>query len=278
LNARFTLIIFLVFGALAAFAWTLRDRDAVQVGPNAPTPTPGPMWDFDADAVQSLEVAGPGGSVMLARVGDGWEVDGEAASDEVDGVVKNVAEPTLLRVLPEDRDPNDYGFATPAMTLTFRITDDAEVRLFRGDQVPMASDYYVRLESGGPIRIVSGFDIDRLEEWTTDPPLAPTPTPEAEAEDASTVDDEDDTDAGDGADDGEEVGDGADGGEGEGDDTGTDEDADDATSTAETGEGSGETTSTPTSTPTATATSESETELEPQPTSIPTESADGTDG
>jgi len=178
MNARTTLVVFLAFAALAVFAWTIRDEPARQVGPNAPTATPGPIWEVAEDGVTALAVVGPSGAYTLTRAGDGWQVDGRAAADDVGTTVQGAAAPTVVRVLGEDRDPDDYGFASPALTLTFTISDVQRVLLV-GDQPPTTSDYYVRPAEGGPMRIVSGFEIGRLIEWLTAPPLAPTATPEA---------------------------------------------------------------------------------------------------
>ncbi len=223
MNMRNTLILFLVFVSLAVFAWTLRDREGKQFGNTAPEPTPGPMWDFKTDDVNEVVVTRGADEYTLSRDGDAWLVDGEATSDEVAGLIGRIAEPTILRVLPEDRDPDVYGFDTPALTITLRAAD-AETVIYRGDQVPTSSDYYVRLAAGGPIRILSGIDIDRLEEWLDEPPLAPTPTVESEEADEDT-----DGDADEGVEEGtdEAVDEGADEG-------GEDEDAD-ATATAEAG-------------------------------------------
>jgi len=180
MNARTTLLVFLAFAALAIFAWTVRDEAPRQVGPNAPTATPGPIWEVGDDGVTALSVISTTGSYTLTRIGDGWEVDGQPAASDVGATVQAAASPTVQRVLGEDRDPNDYGFASPALTLTFTISDVQRILLV-GDKVPTSSDYYVRPAEGGPMRIVSGFDIDRLKEWLTAPPLAPTATPEASA-------------------------------------------------------------------------------------------------
>jgi len=180
MNARTTLAVFLAFAALAVFAWTLRDQAPRQVGPNAPTATPGPIWEVADEGVTALTVVSTTGTYTLTRMGDGWQVDGQPAASDVGTTVQAVAKPSVLRVLGEDRDPNDYGFAAPALTLTFTISDVQRVLLV-GDQPPTTSDYYVRPAEGGPIRIVSGFDIGRLKEWLTARPYAPTATPEPTA-------------------------------------------------------------------------------------------------
>lgn len=180
MNARLTLGVFLAFAALAVFAWTLRDDEPRQVGPNAPTATPGPIWEVADDGVDAVSVVGATGAYTLTRAGDGWLVDGQPASTEVGAAVQGAAKPSVLRVLGEERDPDQYGFASPTLTLTFTISDTQRTLLV-GDQPPTSSDYYVRTADGGPMRIVSGFDIDRLKDWLLAPPLAPTATPEATA-------------------------------------------------------------------------------------------------
>lgn len=180
MNARLTLGVFLAFAALAVFAWTLRDEAPRQVGPNAPTATPGAIWEVADDGVTAVAVVGATGAYTLTRAGDGWLVDGQPAADEVEGAVQGAAKPSVLRVLGEERDPDQYGFASPTLTLTFTISDTERVLLV-GDQPPTSSDYYVRTADGGPMRIVSGYDIDRLKDWLLTPPLAPTATPEATA-------------------------------------------------------------------------------------------------
>ena len=177
MNLRNTLILFLAFVALAVFAWTLREREGKQFGNSGPEPTPAPMWDFEAADVTEVVVSRGSDEYTLSREGDAWLVDGEATNDEVSGLVDRIAEPTILRVLPEDRDPDVYGFDTPALTITLS-TADGDTILHRGDKVPTSSDYYIRSADGGAIRIFSGFDIDSMEEWLDEPPLVPTATPE----------------------------------------------------------------------------------------------------
>ena len=266
MNMRNTLILFLVFVALAVFAWTLRDRESKQFGNTAPEPTPGPMWEFAADEVSEVVVSRGSDEYTLSRDGGGWLVDGEPTNDEVDSLVGRIAEPTILRVLPEDRDPDTYGFDTPALTITFRVSD-TETVLLRGDQVPTSNDYYVRLADGGPIRIWSGFDIDRLEEWLDEPPLPPTATPEMDEGAEGDADlDGDDADEGegeagadDGSEDADEEDDGAAGDEAEDGEEG-DEDEEGESGTETPIASTTSTTSTPTSaaTPSTTPTATSE--------------------
>lgn len=176
MNRRLTLILFLIFAALAVLAWSLRDESARQVGPGAPTPTPGPMWDLAASAVDKVEVAGGSGSYVLSKVDGAWQVDNQAASDEVAGTVERVAGPTVIRALPDDRDPATYGFATPTLTVTFTVSGTARTLLVGDTLATSETDRYVKPADGTTIYAVSGFDFTKLSDWLTAPPLAPTAT------------------------------------------------------------------------------------------------------
>jgi hypothetical protein len=187
-NKRYTLVIFLVFVALVVLAVTLRDTEPKQVGSGAPTPTPQPLLEVDADDIEEVAVESEAGEYVLSRVAGGWEVDGEEATDEVDGLVSRLASPSVQRELPADRDPEVYGFATPTLTVTLRTAAGDAYVMQVGDEVPAGYDVYVRLvpgEGAGAqieetrIVIMGGGDFERLKDWIEDPPIEPTPTPEA---------------------------------------------------------------------------------------------------
>lgn len=180
MNPRVTIVLLLVFAGLAFFAWSLRDQEPRQYGEDAPDATAVPLWDATGEDLTEVLVEGPEGSLTLTRVGDGWEVDEKRAASDVDAVLGGVAELETRRELPAERDPADYGLATPAMTVTLK-TADAQLVLLVGDQAPASSDFYVRRTDGQDIRLVAGFDLERLQGWLTDPPYEPTATPEPTA-------------------------------------------------------------------------------------------------
>jgi hypothetical protein len=246
MKLRNTAIWLVLFAALGLFAWSLRDSEPRQVGPNAPTPTPNPVFEFDASAVTAVRVEGGGESYELTRDdADDWLVDGQAGSDSINSTVEGAANPSVLRVLPEDRDPEDYGFASPWLTVTFTVSD-TQRQLFVGDEVPTsAGDRYVREGTDGAMRTVSAFDLQRLHEWLTDPPLAPTPTPVAtetpeggDEADSETEDAAEEEDAAEGStDEGEaEEGDGLEGDTADGDETSGDEEGEDPEASEDAGE------------------------------------------
>jgi hypothetical protein len=149
------------------------------VGEGTATPTPSPLLELEATDVQEVAVVGASGSYTLTRVAGGWEVDGEETNDQVDGVVSRLASPSVLAEVPAGVDPEDYGFATPTLTVTLTTAAGEEHVLQVGDEVQISPDFYVRLEGEDRIVLLSSSDLNQLSNWVDEPPLAPTPTPEA---------------------------------------------------------------------------------------------------
>ncbi len=177
MNLRYTLILVLLAVALGIFAYTQRDTEPVDVGTGTATPTAGPLFDLKPEDVQEVAVVSATGSYTLTRVAGGWEVDGQPANDMVDGVVKTLAAPTIVRELPADRDPEDYGFATPSLTVTLKTAGGDSKVLQVGDDTPVDFNVYLREKDAARIVIVGRADITSLKDWVTTRPLAPTPTP-----------------------------------------------------------------------------------------------------
>jgi hypothetical protein len=146
-NSRYTLILLLIFIGLVAFAVTQRDAEPMQLGEGAPTPTPEDLLEINASDIEEVSVEGESGSYVLSRVSGGWEVDGDAAADEVDGLVTRLANPSVTRELPADRDPEIYGFAAPTLTVTLGTAVGDTYVILVGDEVPGGYDRYVGVTS-----------------------------------------------------------------------------------------------------------------------------------
>ena len=182
MNARFTLIVVLVaivVGALAFYAyWNKVTPVDLSKGPA--TPTPGPILTLAEPDVQEVAVSGPAGkSYVLKRAAGGWDVDGVRASEQVSSTVANVLKLTATQQLAADRKPEDYGFSTPALTVTLKTAAGGATTFKVGDDVVGESSYaYLRLDGEGkPILVVSNFDLKTLMDWLDNRPLAPTATP-----------------------------------------------------------------------------------------------------
>lgn len=177
MNARYTLILVLVAVALGIFAWTQRETAPVDLAQGSPTPTPAPLFELAPEDVQEVEVLGATGGYTLTRVAGGWEVDGEPADSQVDGLVTRLAQPTIVRELTGEPDPEIYGFGTPSLTVTLK-TAAGEARVIQvGADTPVDYNVYIRAQDGQRILIVGQSDITMLKDWLLSPPFAPTATP-----------------------------------------------------------------------------------------------------
>ncbi len=181
MNKRYTLIMLLVAVALGIFAWMQRDVEPRDFTDGGPTPTPAPLYEMAAEDLQELQVESPDGDYTAVRVAGGWEIDETALSDFAGTTIENLANPSVLRYLPEDRDPGEYGFDSPTMTVTLSTAAGDSQVITVGDENPVDPQYYIRLGEDPRIAIVSSADWSSLLDWVSDPPYAPTATPEASA-------------------------------------------------------------------------------------------------
>lgn len=198
MNRKFTLLIVAVAIVLVGVAISQQDTAPVDLAKGTATPTPGPIFSFGESELQEVMVEGPGGQTYtLARVAGGWEVDGAQASDVVSSTVGNLATLVATQTL-RDRNPSDYGFAAPALTVTLKTAAGAETTFQVGDEtlVETGSRYLRKVPDDGAILVVSSFHLQQLLDWLAAPPLAPTATPEATAtseEEAATSEEADGT-------------------------------------------------------------------------------------
>jgi hypothetical protein len=182
MNTKYTLGLLVAFVALAAAAYYAgRGREPVDLAAGTATPTPAPLFEFDPGDVEELVVDGDGGSITLTRAAGGWEVNGQAANDSVDGVVERLAKPVPIRTLPEDRDPDTYGFAAPTLTVTLKTQSGEEKVFVYGDEAPVDAHVYVQMGGSPAIHLFSSGDWNTLRDWLTNPPYRPTATPDAES-------------------------------------------------------------------------------------------------
>jgi hypothetical protein len=182
MNSRYTLIVAVAAIALIAVAMFayVRKVEPVDLSKGMPTPTPGPILTLAAPDVQELDVSGPASKkYVLKRVAGGWEVDGEKASDLVDSTVTNLVKLAAVQQLAADRKAADYGFNTPALTVTLKTAAGVATAFKMGDNVVGEPTYaYFRLDGEGkPILVVTNADLKTLTDWLDNKPLAPTPTP-----------------------------------------------------------------------------------------------------
>lgn len=179
MNWRSTLVLVAVFLGLLVFAYSQRNVTPIDIGKGPPTGTPEPLANLTLDVVEEVSVVGPSGSYTLTKVFGGWEVDGQKAKPEVKDTLEQFVKLQTQGTVPGEVKPEDYGFATPAMTVTIRTEEGAAKVLQVGDEVPGEAAYYVRLEGGKTIYLLSNYELNQLKDWLTEKPYQPTWTPTA---------------------------------------------------------------------------------------------------
>jgi hypothetical protein len=182
MNRRYTLIVLLIFVALAILAYLQRDAEPIDFTDGGPTPTAAPILEVEGADVQEVEVTDGFQSYTLVRVAGGWEIDEEPLNDLVDATIGRIANPTVLRTLPEDVEADAFGFDSPTLTVTLATAGGESHTMVLGAKHPVDPQYYLRLDGDARIVIVSSSDFDSLVNWFETPPFAPTPTPEVDEE------------------------------------------------------------------------------------------------
>lgn len=185
MNTRYTLIMLLIAIALATFAYLQRDLEPVDYTDGGPTPTPAALFELAAEDIQEIAVEHPDGDYTITRVAGGWEIGEQRLAEHVNSTIEILAKPAVLRSLEADRDPADYGFDSPTMTVTLKTAGGESRSLIVGDKNPVEAQYYVRLSETDPIAIVGSSYLESLANWAAAPPYAPTPTPEGGEDEAS---------------------------------------------------------------------------------------------
>jgi hypothetical protein len=180
MNARYTFVIVVIFVALAVFAYSQRNAAPMDVTKGPSTPTPGVLVTVDASALEEVKVVGASGHYTLTRSAGVWQIDGAKADDTVDSVISELANLQIVGEVPADKaKPADYGFATPALTVTL-MTAAGESRVFMvGDPVPGGGWVYVRVKDDPRIVWILDSQATQLKDWIDKRPLAPTETPMA---------------------------------------------------------------------------------------------------
>jgi hypothetical protein len=187
MNTRYTLIMLLLAIALGTFAYLQRDLEPVDYTDGGPTPTAAALFELAAEDIQEIKVEHPDGDYTITRAADGWEIGEQRLAEYANSTIEILAKPEVLRTLEADRNPADYGFDSPTMTVTLTTASGESRTLIVGDKNPIEAQYYVRLSETDPISIVGSSYLESLATWAAAPPYAPTPTPEG-GEDAPSLD------------------------------------------------------------------------------------------
>jgi hypothetical protein len=177
MNWRFTFVLVVVFCVLLAVAYAVREAEPFDVGQGPPTTTPGPLAVIASSDLQEVTVVGATGSYTLTKVYGGWEVDGQEATNSVDDAMAELVKLEIERSVPAGKNPEDYGFATPTMTVTLKTEAGQSYVLHVGDEVPGEAAYFVQLEGNDGIYFMNNAQLSQMNDWLTDKPIQPTRTP-----------------------------------------------------------------------------------------------------
>ena len=185
---RSTWILLLVFAILAGFAFFFQRYQSNKADNSATqTPTSTPQMAFNLNGAQVNEITisdSSGNSLDLVRdeAGALWTISdvpkGQVDASKIESAstqlfVAEVQE-TITQTLPLD----SIGLVPPAYHLTMTLSNGAKLSTEVGDQTPIGSGYYVRVNSGQVI-IVGKTALDEIIKFLSEPPLLPTPTREA---------------------------------------------------------------------------------------------------
>jgi hypothetical protein len=198
-GVRTTLVLFIVLGALAAFAVYTNNADKVAATPTASAY----VWDLTTANVASLQIIDNTRQreVTLSRDASGaWQVESSKVTSGAVLVPIQPADPgqgdygaslvstmILQRTLTETTQLGEYGLMSPAYVLNITQTDGTAKSLRVGQKTPTGDGYYVIQSGQANPAIVLSTAIDPLIGYLDNPPLPPSPTPAETATPAETT-------------------------------------------------------------------------------------------
>ena len=157
LRLRTTLILLIVAGAIAAYAYFV-ERPARQRESEEQT-----LLTFDRDAVVELTLTYPGREIRLTKGPDAhWRITApievDADQSAVNNLVGAIAGAELTRTISEpSEDVSSYGLDKPVVTIRLRLGDGtATPALMVGKQTPIGFKAYVQKEGDKNVYLTTG--------------------------------------------------------------------------------------------------------------------------
>lgn len=181
---RSTWVLIVIFVALAATAIYLqRTEDTVPStseveGTSSPVPTMAYLFPAEEGVVTSLLVESREGKIIgFERQGDVWVATTPFYAETVPGSVEAAA--SQVTALPIEKslnlEPSAVGLNSPSYTITVGYTSGRFIIVQVGDETPTGAGYYVR-KDGGPVLVVSTYNLGSLLDMLNLPPLVETQT------------------------------------------------------------------------------------------------------
>jgi uncharacterized protein DUF4340 len=183
MNRRNTIILVVVFIALAGYAYFIQSRNAGTGQASAtPSATPAPVFDFLTDNVVKFQVSDlqKNQTVVVTRQGEGWHMEQpkDSATDpaRIGDALGSIAHLEAARVLTNTTDLSAYGLITPTIEVRTTMSDTTQSVLQIGDTTADKADYYALKGGDKQVYLISSSTVDTLRNYLNLPPYPPTPT------------------------------------------------------------------------------------------------------
>ncbi len=171
------IILALLGGYVGYFVW-----GGHGAGKSTPTPASTPiLHDVKFDNVDGVLIAGKDRLLSLHKTKDDkWEMlaprPGPADGERVGRVLRELVNASPKRVITGTLQLGDFGLDKPAWYITLRGKDNEVHTLEVGNKNPNGLYYYVRLDKGKKVYMLSAIAVDDVTDMVSSPPLQkPTP-------------------------------------------------------------------------------------------------------
>jgi hypothetical protein len=183
MNRRSTIILVVIFIALAGYAYYIQSRNpAASQASATPSPTHATVFNFLTDNVVNFQVSDlhQKQTVAVTRRGQDWHMEQpkDSATDPVriGDALATIANLDAARVLTDTTDLSAYGLVTPTIHVRVTMSDTTQSLLQIGDTTLDKSDYYALKGGDKQVYLISSSTVDTLRNYLDLPPYPPTPT------------------------------------------------------------------------------------------------------
>lgn len=182
---RNTWILLGLFGIVLLGAWLFQNwRQKTAATQPTPTPAAGEsLFDVTGSEIASLQIESREGSrLVLGRDDQGmWVIkEPEERAADIASVEAGITQLISLRGNILNRQESDlsvYGLTDPQYIVTVSMNGGNRYVLVIGDITPTENGYYAQMD-GGPVRVITKFNIDPMVNMFENPPYKETSTPE----------------------------------------------------------------------------------------------------
>lgn len=183
MNRRNTIILVIVFVALAGYAYYIQSRGPVSSQASAtPSATPATVFEFLTDNAVKFQVSDlhQNQTVVVSRQGEGWHMeqpkDSATDSSRVGVALDTIAHMDAVRVLTSTVELSAYGLVTPTIEVRVTMSDTTQSVLQIGDATADKANYYALKGGDKQVYLISSSSVDTFRNYLDLPPYPPTPT------------------------------------------------------------------------------------------------------